>query len=232
MTVKIKNATVTFSNMLNKLNKDLLSREFCIELKSDSPEIKQLQTEFKELETKAKDAFSAQVGKKVKNASTEKGLGNTLFCENEYKPGYTRLKFTIYNINEMEVKQEDGTTKKQRVEKLSPIYKNLDFCYIINNNGKKEFTIQDTDKHWLPLSNNIIDVTCSLVASYNKSDNRVTIRLKADDVNIVQKEERTKNNNFYITLPSEDEVISNKVEQVAVEENELFTVSELEELDV
>ena len=30
----------------------------------------------------------------------------------------------------------------------------------------------------------------------------------------------------------EDEVISNKVEQVAVEENELFTVSELEELDV
>ena len=48
MTVKIKNATVTFSNMLNKLNKDLLSREFCIELPSESPEVKQLQTEFKE----------------------------------------------------------------------------------------------------------------------------------------------------------------------------------------
>lgn len=231
MSVTIKNAKVTWSNMRNKMTPDLLSREFCIELPSDSPEITKLCADFKELEKKAKETFGEKVGKKVKGASTEKGLGASLFTENEYKPGYTRLKFTIYNINEREFKLEDGTVTKKRVETLSPIYKDLDWCYKINNNGAKEYTIPDRDTHWLPLSGNLIDVKCSLRASYNKSDNRVTIRLKADDVNILQASEFNKSGGF-LTLDGDDEVPV-KVEKASVKtSDDMFEEDDMSKLDL
>lgn len=234
MSVTIKNAKVTYSNMRNRITPELLSREFCIELPCKSEEITKLREQFKELETKAKSAFSEQEGKKVKGASTERGLGSYLFDdENEYRPGFVRLKFTVFNFNEKEVKNDDGSTKKVRVERLNPIYKNLDFCYKIDNNGKKEYTIPNKDIHWLPLSENIIDIKCSLVASYNKSDNRVTIKLKADDVNIVQASEFRKSGGGYLTLEDEDEEIQSEVEKSeVVQEDEMFDVSDLEALNV
>ncbi len=234
MSVTIKNAQVTWSNMLNKLDKKLLSREFCIELPSDSPEIKQLCEEFKMLEEKAKLAYTEQQGKKVKGASQEKGLGAYLFSENDYNPGYTRLKFTIFNINDVEETLEDGSKVKKRVERLNPVYKNLDFCYKINNNGQKEYTIDGSTKHWLPLSENIVDIKCSLVASYNKTDNRVTIRLKADDVCIIKASDFNKGSGSgFITLSTENEEIEQRVEQVKpVETSEQFTAEELSELDI
>lgn len=234
MSVTIKNAKVTYSNMRNRITPELLSREFCIELPCKSEEITKLREQFKELETKAKSAFSEQEGKKVKGASTERGLGSYLFDdENEYRPGFVRLKFTIFNFNEKEVKNDDGSTKKVRVERLNPIYKNLDFCYKIDNNGKKEYTIPNKDIHWLPLSENIIDIKCSLVASYNKSDNRVTIKLKADDVNIIQASEFRKSGGGYLTLEDEDEEIQSEVEKSeVVQEDEMFDVSDLEALNV
>jgi hypothetical protein len=234
MSVTIKNAKVTYSNMRNRITPELLSREFCIELPCKSEEITKLREQFKELETKAKSAFSEQEGKKVKGASTERGLGSYLFDdENEYRPGFVRLKFTVFNFNEKEVKNDDGSTKKVRVERLNPIYKNLDFCYKIDNNGKKEYTIPNKDIHWLPLSENIIDIKCSLVASYNKSDNRVTIKLKADDVNIIQASEFRKSGGGYLTLEDEDEEIQSEVEKSeVVQEDEMFDVSDLEALNV
>ena len=234
MSVTIKNAKVTYSNMRNRITPELLSREFCIELPCKSEEITKLREQFKELESKAKSAFSEQEGKKVKGASTERGLGSYLFDdENEYRPGFVRLKFTVFNFNEKEVKNDDGSTKKVRVERLNPIYKNLDFCYKIDNNGKKEYTIPNKDIHWLPLSENIIDIKCSLVASYNKSDNRVTIKLKADDVNIIQASEFRKSGGGYLTLEDEDEEIQSEVEKSeVVQEDEMFDVSDLEALNV
>ena len=239
MSVTISNATVTFSNMLNKKTKDMFSRYFCVELPTDSPEIQKLQKEFKELEEKAKVHFTEEQGKKVKNASSEKGLGASLFSENEYNPNHTQLKFTIFNFNDVEKKLEDGTTKKERIEKLNSIYKNLDFCYRVNNDGKKEYTIGDTEKHWLPLSENIVDIKCSLVATYNKSDNRVSIKLKADEVKIVKASEfnGSKRSN-YLTLSDEDEQVVEKVEKAKpaksekVEEEAMFSSEELAELDV
>lgn len=233
MGVTIKNAKVTYSNMRNRVTPELLSREFCIELPCKSEEITKLREQFKELETKAKTAFSEQEGKKVKGASTERGLGSYLFeDENEYKSGFVRLKFTIFNFNEKEIKNDDGSTKKTRVEKLNPMYKNLDFCYRIDNNGKKQYTIPNKDIHWLPLSENIVDIKCSLVATYNKSDNRVVIRLKADDVNILQASEFKKSGG-YLTLDDEDEEIQSKVENTEiVQEDELFDMNDLEALNV
>lgn len=236
MSVTIKNAKVTFSNMRNKPNPKLLSREFCIELPSDSPEITALREQFKELENKAKLAYSEKEGKKVKGASTEKGLGEYLFSENEYNPGFTRLKFTIYNMRDVEDKKEDGSVIKRRVEKLAPMYKNLDFMYKINNNGQKEYMIPDKDIHWMPLSENIIDINCSLVASYNKTDNRVTIRLKADDVKIVQTSDfggKSGGSFGFLTLDDENEEIQTKVEKKEpVKEEEMFTAEELAGLEV
>lgn len=235
MSVTIKNAKVVFSNMKNKPNPKLLSREFSIELPSDSPEIETLRTQFKELENKAKLAYSEKEGKKVKGASTEKGLGDYLFNDNEYNPGFTRLKFTIFNMKDVEDKKEDGSIVKRRVEKLSPIYKNLDFMYKINNNGQKEYMIPDKDVHWMPLSENIINIECSLVASYNKADNRVTIRLKADDVNILQTSDFGKSSGGFgfLTLDDSNEHIENKVEKKSsVEESDTFTAEELASLDV
>lgn len=233
MSVTIKNAKVTFSNMRNKMNPQLLSREFCIELPSDSPEITQLREEFKKVEEKAKAYYTEKNGKKCKPASTEKGLGDYLFSENDYHPGFTRLKFTIYNIREKEVKLEDGSTKKTRVEVLSSLYKNLDFCYKINNNGAKEYTLEGKDIHWMPLSENIIDVKASLVASYNKTDNRLTIRLRADEVNILKTGEFNgkSGGGDFITL-DEDVEIQNKVEKADVSNSDTFTADELASLDV
>lgn len=233
MSVTIKNAKVTWSTMRNRVTPDLLSREFCIELPSDSLEVQQLCKDFKTLEAKAKEVYGEKEGKKVKSASTEKGLGASLFTENDYKPGYTRLKFTVFNFNDKEFKNEDGTTTKKRVETLSPIYKDcgLDFCYKINNNGEKEYTIPNRDTHWLPLSGNVIDVKCSLRASYNKSDNRVTIRLKADDVNILQASEFSKSSGF-LSLDGEDEIPKKVEKAVKKSDNELFEEDDMSQLDL
>lgn len=231
MTVTIKNATVTWSNMLRKPSKDLLSREFCVELPSDSPEVEKLREQFKELEEKAKKAFTTD--KKCKPASREKGLGNSLFSDNDYNPGFTRLKFTIFNINDVEKTMEDGSKKKVREEKLSRIYKDLDFIYKVNNDGKKEFFIDGTTKHWVPNSEDVVDIVCSLCASYNKSDNRVTIRLKADDVKIVKTSYQGGGSKYVFITLDEDQDIETKVENSKpVDEDATFTADELSELDI
>lgn len=233
MSVTIKNAKVTWSTMRNRVTPELLSREFCIELPSDSEEVQQLRKDFNQLEAKAKEYYGEKEGKKVKPTSKEKGLGAYLFTENDYKPGFTRLKFIIFNFNEKEIKNENGKTIKQRVENLSPIYREsgLDFCYKINNNGEKEYTIPGTDTHWLPLSGNIIDIKCSLRASYNKNDNRVTIRLKADDVNIIQASEFAKSGGFLALEGDED--LPKKIEKAATKsDNELFEEDDMSQLDL
>ena len=89
----------------------------------------------------------------------------------------------------------------------------------------------DIHHTWLPISGNLIDVKCSLRASYNKSDNRVTIRLKADDVNILQASEFNKSGGF-LTLDGVDEVPV-KVEKASVKtSDDMFEEDDMSKLDL
>lgn len=236
MTVEFKNVKVVFSNMRNKLNKDLFSREFSIEVDVNSPEFKQLQENFKEINEKAKTYYGKQLGKKVKPASTEKGAGSYLFGERDEEYGdKARLKFVVYNTREKEVTLDDGSTKKELYEVLSPIYNgNAEFCYKLDNNGKKQYKTENGTP-WTPLSQNVIDVKCSLVASYNKSDNRVSIRLKADEVKIVESNVSGKKGGLgFVTLDDNTQNFVKEVEYTKPieEESDTFTEDDLASLDV
>ena len=113
------------------------------------------------------------------------------------------------------------------------MYKDLDFIYKVNNDGKKEFFIDGTTKHWVPNSGDVVDITCSLCASYYKSKNKVTIHLKADDVKIVKTSyQGGGSKSAFITL-DEDQDIETKVEKSKpVDEDATFTADELSELDI
>lgn len=233
--VSFNNAEVTFSTMLNKIeNKNFYGRVFTIKVPIDSPQIKELQAQFKTLNENAKKSFSEQVGKKVKDASKEKDAGRDLFEESQYYEGFAELKFQITNIREKEVKQEDGTTKKSRYETLNPIYPSLDICYKIDNNGKKEYK-SENGKNWYPLNTNIVNVKCSLVASYLQKDNRVKIQLKANEVELVKSDVGSQDKGprtGFLTLDNNEEFAKQVESAIPVEDNEMFNVDELASLDV
>lgn len=232
MSTEFKNAKVIFSNMRNKVTKDMFSKEFSIAVPSDCEQIKQLQADFDTLEKKAQAFYGEREGKKVKPASREKGVGAFLLDDTYDKDGTKRLKFIVYNIREQEVKTEDGKVVKKLAEVLSPLYPKLNFCYRINNNGSKEY-VTDNGTPWLPLSENIINVKCSLRASYNKNDNRVVIRLRADDVEIVTSNYTGKGKSSFLSLDGDDTDFEKEVEVAPkVEENEIFDANDLANLDV
>lgn len=236
MAVEINEVKVVWSDLKNKdLTKINGSKNFSIDVPVDSQIVSQLREDFKALEKKAVQQLTEQLGKKVKGASREKGLGNTLFEENNYDPNNVRLKFNIFDIKDEDVKQADGTTKKIKKEVLNSAYKNLDFIYKLDSNGKKTFTSGNSDSHWLPMSDNIVNVKASLYAKYNKTDNRVTIRIKADSVELkTTKEFDGKSSGFgTITLEDTNEAIENIVENSEiVKEDETFSADELSSLDV
>ena len=237
MAVEFKNVKVVFSNMRNKLNKNLLTqggRMFSVEVDVNTPEFKQLQEEFKELNKMAKEAFAEKSGKKVKDASKEKGVGNYLFGErDEEYADKARLKFIVYNIREKEVTGGDST-KKELYEVLSPVYSDPNFTYKLDNNGKKQF-VTEGGKPWTPLSENIIDIKCSLVAGYNSTDSRVSIRLKADEVRIIESNVPSSNKKGYgmLTLDGAVQNVAKKVEYAkpTQDESAFFTDDDFTTLD-
>lgn len=237
MAVEFKNVKVVFSNMRNKLNKNLQKqggRMFSVEVDANSPEFKQLQEQFNDLNKLAKEIYGEKNGKKVKDASKEKGVGNYLFGERDEEYGNNaRLKFIVYNIREKDVTTEEGT-KQELYEVLSPIYDNDKFTYKLDNNGNKQHVLE-SGKIWTPLSENTIDIKCSLVAGYNSTDNRVSIRLKADEVRIVESNVPSggKNKMEMVTLEGVVQKNVKKVEYAQPSKDEAeFTTDELVALDV
>ena len=237
MAVEFKNVKVVFSNMRNKLNKNLQKqggRMFSVEVDANSPEFKQLQEQFNDLNKLAKEIYGEKNGKKVKDASKEKGVGNYLFGERDEEYGNNaRLKFIVYNIREKDVTTEEGT-RQELYEVLSPIYDNDKFTYKLDNNGNKQYVLE-SGKIWTPLSENTIDIKCSLVAGYNSTDNRVSIRLKADEVRIVESNVPSggKNKMEMVTLEGVVQKNVKKVEYAQPSKDEAeFTTDELVALDV
>ena len=237
MAVEFKNVKVVFSNMRNKLNKNLQKqggRMFSVEVDANSPEFKQLQEQFNDLNKLAKEIYGEKNGKKVKDASKEKGVGSYLFGERDEEYGNNaRLKFIVYNIREKDVTTEEGT-RQELYEVLSPIYDNDKFTYKLDNNGNKQYVLE-SGKIWTPLSENTIDVKCSLVAGYNSTDNRVSIRLKADEVRIVESNVPSggKNKMEMVTLEGVVQKNVKKVEYAQPSKDEAeFTTDELVALDV
>lgn len=237
MAVEFKNVKVVFSNMRNKLNKNLQKqggRMFSVEVDANSPEFKQLQEQFNDLNKLAKEIYGEKNGKKVKDASKEKGVGNYLFGERDEEYGNNaRLKFIVYNIREKDVTTEEGT-RQELYEVLSPIYDNDKFTYKLDNNGNKQYVLE-SGKIWTPLSENTIDIKCSLIAGYNSTDNRVSIRLKADEVRIVESNVPSggKNKMEMVTLEGVVQKNAKKVEYAQPSKNEAeFTTDELVALDV
>lgn len=237
MAVEFKNVKVVFSNMRNKLNKNLQKqggRMFSIEVDANSPEFKQLQEQFNDLNKLAKEIYGEKNGKKVKDASKEKGVGNYLFGERDEEYGNNaRLKFIVYNIREKDVTTEEGT-RQELYEVLSPIYDNDKFTYKLDNNGNKQYVLE-SGKIWTPLSENTIDIKCSLIAGYNSTDNRVSIRLKADEVRIVESNVPSggKNKMEMVTLEGVVQKNAKKVEYTQPSKDEAeFTTDELVALDV
>ena len=234
--VEFKNVTVSFSTMLNKLDNKLFGRMFSVKIPMDSPELKKLQEQFTELNTIAKKAYSEEHGVKVKDASREKGAGRDLFEESAYAEGFAELKFNIVNVRDKEVTDENGKTTKSRYEVLNKIYKSLDFIYKINNNGEKEFSTEKGN-HWVPLNTNVIDLKCSLVASYDEKDKRPRIQLKADEVKILEStigSKTTSNKVTYLTLDGVDEEAETKVEnkKPSKKDEELISSEELGAWDI
>ena len=237
MAVEFKNVKVVFSNMRNKLNKNLQKqggRMFSVEVDANSPEFKQLQEQFNDLNKLAKEIYGEKNGKKVKDASKEKGVGNYLFGERDEEYGNNaRLKFIVYNIREKDVTTEEGT-RQELYEVLSPIYDNDKFTYKFDNNGNKQYVLE-SGKIWTPLSENTIDIKCSLIAGYNSTDNRVSIRLKADEVRIVESNVPSggKNKMEMVTLEGVVQKNVKKVEYAQPSKDEAeFTTDELVALDV
>lgn len=237
MAVEFKNVKVVFSNMRNKLNKNLQKqggRMFSVEVDANSPEFKQLQEQFNDLNKLAKEIYGEKNGKKVKDASKEKGVGNYLFGERDEEYGNNaRLKFIVYNIREKDVTTEEGT-RQELYEVLSPIYDNDKFTYKLDNNGNKQYVLE-SGKIWTPLSENTIDIKCSLVAGYNSTDNRVSIRLKAEEVRIVESNVPSggKNKMEMVTLEGVVQKNVKKAEYAQPSKDEAeFTTDELVALDV
>ena len=82
---------------------------------------------------------------------------------------------------------------------------------------------------------NTIDIKCSLIAGYNSTDNRVSIRLKADEVRIVESNVPSggKNKMEMVTLEGVVQKNAKKVEYTQPSKDEAeFTTDELVALDV
>lgn len=226
---ELKNVTVSFSTMLNKPEKAKYGRGFKILVPIDSPVLKEVKEKYEELNEMAKVKFGESLGKKLKNAKTE------IFDESVYHEGFVELPFNIFAMNEIEVETEDGKKTKQYKERLNIIYeKSPMVCYFLDNNGGK-MTETENGKKIYPLSQNIINIEFSLVAGYNKKENRPSIYFKAEDVEIVKSEWGNKDKGPKIgllTLDSEDEQISKKVENTKVSEDEFFSADDISELDI
>lgn len=234
MSIEFKNVKVTWSTMLRKLTPELNSKEFCFEVPADCEEIQKLRGDFEALEEKAKQHFSEKEGKKVKGASREAGVGEYLFGE-ENKNGNRRLKFIVFNVRE-------NKETKQKEEVLASIYnQNPYFCYKVDNNGAKQYEVNG--KPWFPNSNDVINIKCSLLANYNKSAGRITIKLKADEVEIVSSNYSKKSGSSfgYLSLDNEEEefvpqakIVSTPKETPKAKEKdeEIFSAEDLASLDI
>lgn len=226
---ELKDVTVSFSTMLNKPEKAKYGRGFKILVPIDSPVLENVKKNYNELNELAKVKFGESLGKKLKNAKSD------IFEESVYHEGFVEIPFNIFSMNEVEVETEDGKKIKQYKERINMIYeKSPMVCYFLDNNGGK-MTETENGKKIYPLSQNIINIQFSLVAGYNKKENRPSIYFKAEDVEIVKSEWGNKNNGPKIgllTLGGEEEEIATKVESTKVEEDEMFTADDISELDI
>lgn len=222
-TFRFENVEVSFSTMLNRIEKAKNGRIFIVKVPMDSPELEELQKSYKELNDKAKEAFNAQLdGKKCKNADM------SVFDESPYSEGYVELKFPVYSVNEREVENDDGTKGKKLVESLNPVYEDTKFSYKLGNNGEKIYQT-DSGKKWFPASTNIINLTMSLVARYDQKNNRPKIVFKANDVQIVKSDiGNTGNASKKLNFVTLDDTKPVKKQN----SDELFSEEEIASLDV
>lgn len=229
-TIELKNAEISFSTMLNRLDKKLYGRMFKVMVPVDSPQLKETIKQYKELNELAKKSYGEQLGKKIKNAKST----DDVFAESVYKEGYVELNFNIYYIRTKEV-EENGEKVEKLTEVLNPIYSSPNFCYKRDNNGNKVYEINE-GKRWLPLSGNKVNIKYSLVAGYSNKNNQPTIQLKADEVEIIESDFGGKSSGpkiGFLKLSSEDEEVENKVEKsTPVKDDTTFTAEELAELDI
>lgn len=228
---KLENVEVSFSTMLNKQEKAPYGRNFRVKVPIDSPVLQEMKKAYKELNEVAKAKFSEQIGKKLKNATSV----DDVFAESIYSEGFVELNFNIFFRKDKEVAQEDGTTIKECVYVLNPIYSSSEIAYMIGNNGEKMYKTQN-DKPIYPLSTNKVDMLVSLVAKLDTKNNKPSIAFKAEDVKIIESE-FGKNSSGpktgYITLDSDDEVVEKVVEKTSTKkDDELFSTEDLATLDI
>lgn len=222
-----KDVEVSFSTMLNKPEKCKYGKNFMVRIPIDNPVIEEMKKAYKELNEVAKEAYSKQLGKKIKNATSVEDV----FAESIYAEGFVELKFNVYFNRETE--NEDGTKSSELV--LNTIYETPNFTYKIDNNGKKEYEL-DNGRFWQPLSTNKIDIVVSLVAKYDKKNNKPSIQFKAEEVKIIDSQYKGKSSGpktGYITLGGNSTSTETKVESSKpVEDSELFSAEDLQALDV
>lgn len=224
-TVTLKNATVSFSTMLNRPEKAKYGRCFKVLVGIDSPELEQLKTIYKELNKKATKTFSEKLGKRINQALS----ADEVFSESLYKDGFAELKFEYSKMKEVEV-DIDGEQVKQYEEKIIPIYQKTPLVCTY-----KGMTETESGKKFLPMSSNEINITMSLQARYSEKEKRPIIFLKAEEIEIVKSEygEKSKNSLGYISLDEDNEKIEKRVEKKPVSQTkETFTEDELSELDL
>lgn len=228
---KLENVEVSYSTMLNKPEKATYGRNFRVKVPIDSPVLEEMKKAYKELNEQAKTKFAEQVGKKLKNATSV----DDVFAESIYAEGFVELNFNIFFRKDKEVIQEDGTTVKECVYLLNPIYSTPEIAYMIGNNGEKMYRTPN-DKPIYPLSTNVVDMMVSLVAKYNTKENKPAIAFKAEDVKIVKSDFGKGSSGpktGYITLDSDDEVVEKTVEKASTKkDDELFSTEDLATLDI
>lgn len=227
---RFENVLVSFSTMLNKPEKAQYGRNFKIRIPIDSPELEKMKNHYKEVNDKAKVHFGEMVGKKLKNADMQ------VFDESPYAEGFVELGFNVAFMRDKEVKQDDGTVVKEKVEVLNPIYKdNPNWCFKRDNNGQKTYETEN-GKQWRPLSTNLINIDISLVAKYDKKNNRPTISFKAEEVEIISSDFGGKFKEpdvGYFTLDDEDGDTTNVKKSTKTEKDtETFSADDLEALDI
>jgi hypothetical protein len=224
-TVTLKNATVSFSTMLNRPEKAKFGRCFKVLIPIDSPELEQLKSIYNELNKKATKAFSEKLGEKIRQA-----IGaDEVFSESLYKDGFVELKFEYAKMKEVEV-EIDGEKVKQYEEKVVPMYQKTPLVCTY-----KGATETEGGKKFFPMSSNEIDITMSLQARYSEKDKRPIIFLKAEEVEIVKSDfgDKSKKSLGYISLDEDNQTIEKRVEKKSVSQTkETFTEDELSELDL
>lgn len=225
----LKNVEVSFSTMLNSPEKAQYGRNFKIMVPVDSPELEKIKNAYKALNEQAKIAYGEKLGKKLKNADMQ------IFEESVYKEGFVELKFNVFFMKQEEVEDENGKKTKVNKEVLNPIYKDKPMvCYLLDDNGNR---VPEGSKKFYPASQNIVDITFSLVAKYDSKNNRPSIMFKAEEVIITKSQlKRHKeggNGLGFISLGDEDDTVEEQHEKAeVVSENEMFTEADISNLDV